>query len=56
MMIVTAAIAFPFRYAGMRSGLFAGRLRVAAGMVSLLFGGFLVYRIALVERLFAPPW
>jgi high-affinity nickel-transport protein len=52
MMIVTAAIALPFRYAGMRSGLFAGRLRVAAGMVSLLFGAFLVYRIGIVQGLF----
>lgn len=53
MMIVTAAIALPFRYAGMRSGFFAARLRVAAGMVSLLFGTFLVYRISIVQGLFS---
>jgi ABC-type nickel/cobalt efflux system permease component RcnA len=53
MMIVTAAIALPFRYAGMRSGFFAARLRVAAGMVSLLFGTFLVYRIGIVQGLFS---
>lgn len=52
MMVVTAAIALPFRYAGGRSGLFAGRLRLAAGLVSLLFGAVLVYRIGVVEGLF----
>jgi hypothetical protein len=52
MMIVTAAIALPFRSAGMRSGLSAGRLRVAAGIVSLLFGVLLVYRIGFVQGLF----
>jgi high-affinity nickel-transport protein len=52
MMVVTAAIALPFRYAGRRSGLFAGRLRVAAGLASLLFGGVLVYHIGIVQGLF----
>jgi hypothetical protein len=35
----------------MRSGVLAGRLRVAAGMVSLLFGALLVYRIGVVQGL-----
>ena len=52
MMVVTAAIAVPFRSAGMRSGVLAGRLRVAAGMVSLFFGALLVYRIGVVQGLF----
>ena len=52
MMIVTAAIALPFRYAGTRSGLFARRLRVASGLVSVGFGCFLAYHIGVVQGLF----
>ena len=52
MMIVTAAIALPFRYAA-ASGLFASRLRVAAGLASVLFGIFLVYRIGVAQGLLA---
>jgi high-affinity nickel-transport protein len=52
MMLVTAAIAAPFRYAGRRSDRLAGGLRVAAGMVSLFFGSFLVYHIGIVRGLF----
>jgi ABC-type nickel/cobalt efflux system permease component RcnA len=53
MMIVTAAIALPFRYAGARSGLFAQRLRLASGLVSVGFGCLLAFRIAVVQGLFA---
>ena len=53
MMIVTAAIAIPFRYAGRRSGLFARRLRLAAGLASVAFGCFLAYHIGVVQGLFA---
>ena len=52
MMIVTAAIALPFRYAGSRSGLFARRLRVASGLASVAFGCFVAYRIGVVQGLF----
>ncbi|MGH7516057.1 MAG: high-affinity nickel-transport family protein [Gemmatimonadales bacterium] len=52
MMIVTAAIAMPFRYADHRSGLFARRLRAAAGLVSVAVGCFLAYRIGFVQGLF----
>ncbi len=52
MMIVTAAIAMPFRYADHRLGLFARQLRVAAGLVSVAFGCFLAYRIGFVQGLF----
>jgi ABC-type nickel/cobalt efflux system permease component RcnA len=52
MMIVTAAIALPFRHAGARSGLFARRLRVASGLVSVSFGSFLAYQIGVVQGLF----
>ncbi len=52
MMIVTAAIALPVRYAGARSGLFARRLRVAFGLVSVGFGCFLAWRIGFMQGLF----
>jgi high-affinity nickel-transport protein len=51
MMIVTAAIALPFRYAGTRSSAFARRLRVASGLVSVAFGCVLAYRIGFVHGL-----
>jgi len=53
MMIVSAAIALPFRYAGARSGFFAGRLRVACGLASVAFGCFLAYHVGVVQGLFA---
>ncbi len=52
MMVVTAAIALPFRYAGGRAGRFARGLRVASGVVSVGFGCFLAYHIGLVRGLF----
>ncbi|HET8623365.1 MAG TPA: hypothetical protein VFM14_07370 [Gemmatimonadales bacterium] len=51
MMIVTAAIVAPFRYLGYRSGVFARRLRLAAGLVSVSAGAFLAYHIAVVRGL-----
>jgi len=52
MMLITAAIAWPFVRAGARvEGINRG-LRVASGLVSLLFGIFLAYRIGVVNGLF----
>ena len=52
MMLITAAIAWPFARAGARmDGLNRG-LRVASGLVSLLFGVFLAYKIGVVDGLF----
>jgi high-affinity nickel-transport protein len=58
MMLITAAIAWPFARAGARvDGLNRG-LRVASGLVSLLFGVFLAYKIGVVDGLFgaSPNW
>ena len=58
MMLITAAIAWPFARAGARvDGLNRG-LRVASGLVSLLFGVFLAYKIGVVGGLFgaSPNW
>lgn len=51
MMIVTAAIALPFRYAGAGSGVFARRLRVACGLASVAFGCFLAWRVGFGQGL-----
>jgi high-affinity nickel-transport protein len=58
MMLITAAIAWPFAYS---SGRFPGlprALRIASGVVSLLVGAVLVYRIGVVDGLFGahPSW
>jgi high-affinity nickel-transport protein len=52
MMLITAAIAWPFAKAGVRfAGLHRG-LRVASGVVSLTFGLVMAYRIGVVDGLF----
>jgi high-affinity nickel-transport protein len=58
MMLITAAVAWPVAYAG---GRFAGlprALRIASGLVSLLLGAAVVYRIGVVDGLFGshPSW
>ena len=58
MMLITAAIAWPFTRAGARfAGLHRG-LRLASGLVSLLFGAVLAYQIGVVDGLFgaSPHW
>jgi ABC-type nickel/cobalt efflux system permease component RcnA len=58
MMLITAAIAWPFTRAGARyPGLHRG-LRVASGVVSLVFGVVVAYRIGVVDGLFgaSPNW
>lgn len=58
MMLVTAAIAWPFAYTGRRLGGLNRGLRVASGVISLAFGLVLAYRIGVVDGLFssAPQW
>jgi len=58
MMLITVAIAWPFARAGARVDGFNRGLRVASGLVSLLFGLFLAYKIGVVDGLFgaSPNW
>ncbi|HET7423316.1 MAG TPA: hypothetical protein VFJ92_07140 [Gemmatimonadales bacterium] len=58
MMLVTAALAWPFARAGARVATMQRGLRVAAGLVSVAFGLFIAYRIGVVDGLFsaAPNW
>jgi high-affinity nickel-transport protein len=57
MMLITLAIALPLAHGGCQPQ-FAGRLRLAAGLVSVGFGCFITYRIGLVQGLFSsqPHW
>lgn len=52
MTIVTLAIAAPATLAGSRLGGFGRSLRLASGTASLIFGGYLGYRVGFVEGLF----
>jgi ABC-type nickel/cobalt efflux system permease component RcnA len=57
MMLITAGIAWPFAYAGARFGRLPHRLRVASGVISLVVGLVLAYRIGVVDGLFgAQKW
>jgi len=58
MMLITAGIAWPFAYAGARFTRLPGRLRVVSGVISLLVGLALAYRIGVVDGLFGahPSW
>jgi ABC-type nickel/cobalt efflux system permease component RcnA len=51
MMLITLAIAVPFAYGGQQPR-FAGRLRLAAGLISVGFGCFLIYQIGFAQGLF----
>lgn len=57
MTVITTAIALPFA-ASPRQSRFAGGLRLASGLVSLAFGCFIVYQIAVVRGLLTanPRW
>lgn len=57
MMLITVAIALPFALSPRRSR-FAGRLRLASGLVSVAFGLLLTYQIGIVHGLFTghPRW
>jgi high-affinity nickel-transport protein len=52
MMLVTAAISWPFARIGGRYAGFNRGLRVASGLVSLGFGLVLAYKIGVVDGLF----
>jgi high-affinity nickel-transport protein len=57
-MLITATIAWPLTRANARfEGVYRG-LRVASGVISLLFGAVIAYRIGVVDGLFSasPNW
>ena len=58
MMIVTLLIAAPFAYSQDRFPRFSGYLRIASGLLSVVFGLFLMYYIGYVDGLFGanPQW
>ncbi len=58
MMLITAAIALPFSFAGYRFARLNRGLITASGLVSLAFGLFICYHIGVVEGLFTshPTW
>lgn len=58
MMVITAAIAMPFAYTGLRSSRWNHGLTLASGLVSLCFGLFLTYQVGFVGGLFTihPRW
>jgi high-affinity nickel-transport protein len=58
MMLVTAALAWPFARAGARVAAMHRGLRLTAGLASLLFGLFVAYRTGVVDGLFSasPRW
>lgn len=51
MMLITAAIAWPFAYTMSRSAVARRRMAVASGFISLAFGVFMIYRIGFVDGL-----
>ncbi len=57
MTVITAAIALPFALS-QRQSRFAGRLRLASGLISVAFGCFIVYQMGIVHGLFTgnPQW
>jgi len=58
MMLITAGIAVPFTYTAHRFARINRHLATASGLLSLLFGLFLVYQIGFVDGLFSatPHW
>jgi hypothetical protein len=58
MMLITAALALPFSYAGTRFGWLNRGLIVGSGVLSLLFGFYISYHIGFVDGLFTshPNW
>lgn len=58
MMVITVAMASALRFAGSRSDRINHRLSVATGLLSLLFGLFVVYQMGFVHGLFSahPTW
>jgi ABC-type nickel/cobalt efflux system permease component RcnA len=58
MMLITMAITSPLLYSGRLSERFTSGLRIASGLVSVVFGCWIAYRIGIVEGLFTanPHW
>jgi len=58
MMLITAAIALPFKFSGTRFVRLNRGLGLASGLVSLAFGLFIVYQIGFINALFTgrPVW
>ena len=58
MMLITAAIALPFSFAGYKFAWLNRGLVTGSGLISLAFGLFVCYRIGFVDGLFtnAPHW
>jgi ABC-type nickel/cobalt efflux system permease component RcnA len=58
MMIITTAIALPFKYSQQRFARFNRALQVASGVLSLAFGIFIVYKMGYVNGMFSnhPKW
>jgi MFS family permease len=58
MMLITAALALPFSYAGTRFGWLNRGLIVGSGVLSFCFGLYISYRIGFVDGLFTahPNW
>jgi high-affinity nickel permease len=58
MMVITVAMASALRYAGDRSAWINRRLAVATGLLSVVFGLFVLYQMGIVHGLFTthPTW
>ena len=58
MMLITAAIAVPFKFSEKRFVRLNRGLGLASGIVSLIFGLFIVYQMGIVNGLFTrnPNW
>ena len=58
MMLITGAMVLPFAYADKRFSRLNVGLRIASGLISVVFGLFLVYEIGFVNGLFTshPQW
>ena len=58
MMLITAAIALPFKYSQSRFARLNRGLAVASGIISIAFGIFIVYQMGYVNGIFTshPHW
>jgi ABC-type nickel/cobalt efflux system permease component RcnA len=58
MMLITAAIALPFKYSQLRFARLNRGLAVASGLLSIAFGIFIVYKMGYVNGIFSshPNW
>jgi hypothetical protein len=52
MMLITVAISIPFAYTSRRLAVFNRSMGFASGLLSLVFGLFLIYQIAFIDGLF----